>query len=495
MTTIGSLICKLASALKTPYSASNRLAIISGTVMFGSFLTMTRLDHFTLEGYTFVGLLLIAFVAYSIVVILILNKPSLSLWIIAVFTLLFRFPLLFTPPTLSTDIWRYLWDGRLINEGVNPYQYRVDAPELADLRTPLHTRIEHQWMASPYPPVAQAVFATTYRIFPENARAMQIVFMGFDLLTALLLIQLLRLLGHPPAWVLIYAWNPMIVVEFAHGAHIDSLMTLSILLACYFQLKNQSRLSAFALAIATLTKFIPALLLPIFVPRWGVKNTFLFILLISLAFLPFINAGLGLTSETEGVGIFGAAKIYASEWKTNDGLYYWLVETLKGRVDDPLATGRALTRFILLAAGGLIFLKTYRQKDLDSLTLFSDAALLISLYLLLAFAMFPWYLTWLIALLPLLTLHKNAAARLFAIAWLYFSAAVNLSYLFYLDPTRPSEANWIRQIEYYPLYMLLGVAVLVWLVPLLKRHSPNKLPAFKTLREPKHQHKETAERE
>ena len=35
---------------------------------------------------------------------------------------------------LSTDIWRYLWDGRVANAGINPYRYPPNAPELRRLR-------------------------------------------------------------------------------------------------------------------------------------------------------------------------------------------------------------------------------------------------------------------------------------------------------------------------------------------------------------------------
>lgn len=436
--------------------------------MLASFVMMTRLDHFTREGTSYLALLLIAFIAYGVVVINVLRSPTVPLILILLGAILFRVPLLTTTPTLSTDVWRYIWDGRLINEGVNPYAYQVDSPELSDLRTDLHPRIEHQWMASPYPPAAQGVFVTGYALLPENPTIMQFIFMVFDLLTALLLIQLLRLLKRPPALVLLYAWNPLIVEEFAHGAHIDSLMTFLILLAIYFSFRGQQLHSVFALALATLTKFIPALLLPIFIKQWGIRRSLLYGCLVVLAFVPFLSAGI----SQDGTGVLGAARNYASQWNTNAGVFYWLSQGLQNHFDDPAGLARLILTGTLLMGAALILVYDRHEQRMDvgknwRQRIVIEAVLLISLYLLLIHAMFPWYLTWLLALIPLLPLQNNPPMQWLAVAWLYFSAAVNLSYLFYLDPANPGERLWIRLVEYIPLYILLGIATAYALLPVL----------------------------
>ncbi|NJL94619.1 MAG: hypothetical protein HC915_13285, partial [Anaerolineae bacterium] len=299
-----------------------RMVTVGGGVMLACFVQMASLEHFTRQGSQFVPLMTLAFVVYGLLAWRLLRDPAVPLGLIFALAILFRLPLLATTPTLSSDVWRYLWDGRLVTEGINPYAYRVDAAELAPLRTPLHARIDHQWMASPYPPVSQGVFALTYVLAPESALAMQTVFAVFDLLTALLLVRLLRLVGSPPTWVLLYAWNPLMVVEFAHGAHVDSLMTFFILLAIYAHFKGWQGASAVALALATLTKFIPAVLVVLLLRRWGWRNTLLYGGVVALAFFAFLPAGL----NNAGTGIFGAARIYANQWKTNDGLFFWLVK-------------------------------------------------------------------------------------------------------------------------------------------------------------------------
>ncbi|MFQ5343558.1 MAG: hypothetical protein ACE5F6_18620, partial [Anaerolineae bacterium] len=322
---------------------------------------------------------------------------------------------------------------------------------------PSRQRVDHAWMATPYPPAAELIFAGVYRLAPENPTAMQIAFTLFDLVTAVVIVRLLRWLRLPEERVLIYAWNPLIVVEFAHSAHVESLMTLWGMLAIYWLIAGHRTRSSVALALATLTKFVPALLLPVFVRRWGVRRTLLYGGLVGLALAPFLGAGLGLGGEAQGTGIFGALHIYATQWKTNDGLFFWLVRALDGRLNDPLMAAKVAILLTLLLLSLTVLLRDGEGEQ----RVIGSAVLLLSAYLLLTPAMFPWYLTWLIALLPLLPLRRSVAALAFTAGWLYFAAAVNLSYLFYLNPADPREYEWIRRTEYLPLFGSLVVAV--WL--------------------------------
>ncbi len=448
--------------LSSPFRPPWRL-ILPGAAMLACFAGMTRLTHFTRQGHAYLTLFFIAFAFYLVATVLILRRPtsctSPPLLTIAVFAILFRIPLWFTTPTLSTDIWRYLWDGRLINHAVNPYANRVDAPALDSLATPLRARVDHAWMATPYPPVAELTFAGIYRLAPESPTAMQIAFTLFDLATAAVIVRFLRRLRMPEERVLIYVWNPLIVVEFAHSAHVDSLMTLWGMLALYWLIAGHRTRSAVTLSLATLTKFVPALLLPVFMRRWGVRRMLLYGGVVGVAFAPFLGAGLGLAGGAQGTGIFGALHIYATRWKTNDGLFFWLVRALDGHVSDPVQAAKLVVLMSLLMLGGIVLLRSVPGSPQTAI---GHATLLLTAYLLLTPAMFPWYLTWLIALLPLLPLPQSRAALTFAAGWLYFAAAVNLSYLFYLDPANPREYEWIRRTEYLPLFAVLLVAAVLY---------------------------------
>ena len=73
------------------------------------------------------------------------HESRFALPAIIVFAVLFRVTMLFTtPPTLSDDVYRYIWDGRLMNAGVNPYSYIVESPELDWLMVANHTGLAHE---------------------------------------------------------------------------------------------------------------------------------------------------------------------------------------------------------------------------------------------------------------------------------------------------------------------------------------------------------------
>jgi alpha-1,6-mannosyltransferase len=435
--------------------------ILSGAGMLICFIAMTRLDHFTRQGGAYLALFFTAFLFYLAAAALAWRGgPRLTALIFAA-ALLFRAPLWFTEPSLSTDVWRYLWDGHLVTHGANPYAERVDSPALDPLGVPLREHVEHGWMATPYPPAAVAVFGGVDALIPGSPTAMQVTFSLFDLATGLLIIQLLRRLGRPPSRVLLYLWNPLIVVEFAHGAHVDALMAFLVVLALSLLLARRYTWSAVTLAFAALAKLIPLLLLPVFVRRWGLWRTLLFAAIVALGFAPFAGAGLGL-GPGAATGLFGAARLYAAGWRTNDGLSYWLVQTLDPLTTDPVLAAK-LAGLLALAGLGLWVVvrsgpETHRDDGPADRTLV-HSALLIAAYLLISPAVFPWYLAWLLALLPLLPLDADPAARAFATGWIAFSATVNLSYLFYLDPAHPHEIAWVRPAEYLPLFALLIVAL------------------------------------
>ncbi|HID52266.1 MAG TPA: hypothetical protein EYP41_09530, partial [Anaerolineae bacterium] len=140
---------------------------------------------------------LLAFFAY-LGAILWTEKQGISrrwLWGAAV---LFRLLLLFTAPTLSDDVYRYLWDGYVAHQGVSPYAYAINAPELDPLDNPVRAQANNAWMASPYLPAAQMVFWSVTAVAPLRPLFLQITMTLFDLGSAFLIARLLALAALPP---------------------------------------------------------------------------------------------------------------------------------------------------------------------------------------------------------------------------------------------------------------------------------------------------------
>ena len=133
-----------------------------------------------------------------------------ALVIILAGAVLMRLALLFVEPYLSTDIYRYVWDGRVQAAGVNPYRYMPSAPELAQLRdTAIFPNINRaDYAVTIYPPTAQAIFLAITR-FGESVVAMKLGLLAFEAGTVAAIVALLRRQGAPATRVAIYAWHPL----------------------------------------------------------------------------------------------------------------------------------------------------------------------------------------------------------------------------------------------------------------------------------------------
>ena len=172
---------------------------------------------------------------------------------------------LVAPPLLSTDIYRYVWDGRVQLAGINPYRYVPDAPDLAFLRDEaVYPHINRgDYARTIYPPAAETVFALAAAVTP-GVLGMKLMMLAFDVLAIGALIRLLRIAGRDPAELLIYAWLPLPVWEFAGNAHIDAAAAGLLALALLLAVRRRAVWTGIVLAAATLTKFLPAVVLPAF---------------------------------------------------------------------------------------------------------------------------------------------------------------------------------------------------------------------------------------
>src|SRR5215217_2507740 len=150
------------------------------------------------------------------------SRPILVLGL--VFAALFRLSIIFFPPYLSDDIYRYIWDGRVQAAGINPYRYIPADESLAHLRDEkIYPNINRRDSAHTiYPPVAEAAFLLITR-FSESVTWMKAAMVGFEAIAVWALVQLLISLGFARQRVLIYAWHPLVVWELAGSGHVDAL--------------------------------------------------------------------------------------------------------------------------------------------------------------------------------------------------------------------------------------------------------------------------------
>ncbi|MDE2851923.1 MAG: hypothetical protein OXP74_15085 [Acidobacteriota bacterium] len=163
------------------------------------------------------------------------DVPVAGVLAVAVVLRLLALPL---APSLSDDVYRYLWDGRVAASGANPYLVAPDDESLTGLRDDLWRKTAHRDVATVYPPLALGMFAGATTL-PRPLFAYKMALAGVDLAGCALLLLLARRRGN--AWAaLAYVWNPLLVVEGAGMGHVD-VVGASLVIGCVWLLLGGKR--------------------------------------------------------------------------------------------------------------------------------------------------------------------------------------------------------------------------------------------------------------
>ena len=382
-----------------------------------------------------------------------------TIWLAA---LAFRITVAFTSPTLSDDVYRYIWDGHVTGEGVSPYAYVIEDPALDRITIPERDLANNPNLSSPYLPAAHAIFTATDLVLGPSTLSIRLVMIVFELGAAFLVVQLLVATGVRSSRSLLYLWNPLVIVEIAHGAHIDAAMTMLTLAALSATLRRPAAhwtVAPLTLAAATLTRPIPLLLVPIVWWLWSNRQRAAYAAVCAAAIAPFgLASGWGLGDSTDGTGVFGSARVYSESFFFNSATYNWLHHHLGGYTDDP---GRAARIVAVIGMVVVLAAVAKRARDIrDPLAVMRLAVVPIAAYVLLTPILHPWYLVLLAALVPFLAPVMNEPTeRWFLLApWMLLMVIVPLSYLTYREADVFDELASVRYIEWLPTYGLLMVA-------------------------------------
>ena len=392
------------------------------------------------------------------------------LWIVAIVA---RILLLFTSPTLSDDVYRYLWEGHLLSEGVSPYQAPIFDRSLDAFTIPAREFVNNPTLASPYLPAAHAIFAFAAVLFPSEPVTMQIIMVVLELGAAVLLVRLLTLVGAARERVLLWLWNPLVIVEVAHGAHLDAIMIVLAMGALVLTLDptlNETRGGRIGgpvlMALATLTRPIPVLLLPVVFWRWSWSQRILYAATVVGAVIPFgLWSGLGLGNAAGGVGVFGSARSYTETFRFNTATYQAVERWISSRGLDDRGWNEpaALTRLVVAIVFVVIMAWVWNRARTvsDPLSVLRLMLVPVVAYVLLTPVFHPWYGLILFALVIFhAPVEGEPTLRWSVLApWAWLGGAVVLSYLTYRDPSRFAELAWVRRVEWWPV-LLVGLGVL-----------------------------------
>src|SRR5437879_1635508 len=244
----------------SPFAAffkwANLLLIITGCAALVLYRISLR-AHTGPDILWFLKIALVQCVLYVFVAWLVIKARAArsTLIIVIVLAVLFRLSLLFSPPYLSDDIYRYIWDGRVQAAGINPYRYIPADPALKNLRDQeIYPKINRRDSAQTiYPPVAEVIYFLTTRV-SESVTWMKTTMVLFEELVIWAIVQLLASFGLPRQRILIYAWHPLTVWEFAGSGHLDAMIIGFLALALLARRRNAEIATGIALASATLVK-------------------------------------------------------------------------------------------------------------------------------------------------------------------------------------------------------------------------------------------------
>lgn len=408
------------------YVASFGLLAIA-LALGGIFHFIARLQPLDEHVPEFISLMLLVGILYLISVCIVVrykNPPS-GLLVILTAAVVFRLFFLPLGPRLSEDVYRYQWEGRVVRAHLNPYTVYPAMQELSWARNPDHPIETGKTTPTLYPPASEVVFSWIHTIAGYKR-----LFTALDLATVALLLVVLSASNRPLQQVLIYAWNPAVLIAFSLSGHNDSLALLTLLGATLLIIGRRGVLSIGFLALSALAKLFPVFLLPVFLKRsrWSFSGIFAGVIL--LGYLPFLGAG---THLTRGLTDF------AAQWEGNDSLFRLL-----------LAAGNSTRQAQLVAAVFLLFLIAYVLKA--KMDVFQASLVLLAGLLLLSSNAFPWYFTWIV---PFLCICPSPALLLLTVTCVLGYAPV----IAYAAGGAFSSSPLMRVLEYLPAFALLGYEI------------------------------------
>ncbi|CAA0169863.1 conserved membrane hypothetical protein [Tenacibaculum maritimum] len=400
-----------------------------------------------------------------------INNKQVSFLSLAIASVLFRMIFLISMPNLSQDFYRFIWDGRMLYEGLNPYLY---LPEtfIKEQNYPIHQALELYNGMGPlngshytnYPPLNQLCFLIA-AIFGNHSILGSVITMRAIIILADIGImyigkQLLEKLHLPIKNIFWYALNPFIIIELTGNLHFEPVMLFFLILSIYKLYQGKWGLAGMLLACSVSIKLIPLLFLPLFY-QWFLNpvnkskkttalsklqqtpynliNLLLFysiVIAVTIAFfLPFYSSQL-VENYSNSVGL------WFRNFEFNASGYYIAREIgfLFRGYNEIAIIGKIIPILAILFILGITFFK----KNITIQQLIVGMLFSLSFYYFVSTTVHPWYLATLI-ILAVFTQYR------FPIIW---SLVIILTYQAYSNI--PWKENlWFVFIEYSILYTFL----------------------------------------
>ena len=407
----------------------------------------------------FIAILIVLSVIYLIAVNFRFASANIKKTLFFIFAVgvVIRAVLLFSVPVLEDDFNRYLWDGAVTGNSINPYLYSPlealnnQQQELAGITEQAGVYLEnvnHPHIKTIYPPVSQLIFTLSYKLTPFNLMALKIIYLVFDLVTFFLLLYSLRMLSLSPLNVMIYWWNPLLINEVFVSAHFEVLI-FPFLLSALLLINGKYIISAVGgLALAVGVKLWPVFLFPLFLKKNFHKFTDLlkpasfFAVFIVMVFLPLAAATLDSSS-----GFIA----YSKSWENNSSLFriflYTGEQILNFMEIHPGHAQRYARNFVAILTVVWVLYQALKF-DKTFYDLFRRGLFIVAAIFLISPTQFPWYFLW---MLPFLAVVQRFSLLL-------LTSMLPLYYLrYYLEPMGRLDIfnEYVVWIEFVPVWILI----------------------------------------
>ncbi len=397
------------------------------------------------------GILISCYTLLFTAYIYVIKSQTIRFKEIIAFAIFFRLIFLFSIPSLSDDFYRFIWDGRMILDEINPYLILPSEFIQTTSDKDFHFLFENmnsQSYFTIYPPVNQLFFGLASFIGNGNIYFEIIVLRSFIILaeigTIIMLPKLLEQFNLNKNLSLLYLLNPLIIIELTGNLHFEGVMIFFLITAIYFLIKNKLLLSSLFWTLAIGTKLIPLIFLPVLIKMIGVKKSlyhYTFTILgCILLFLPFLSNELI-------SNFFSSIDLYFQSFEFNASIYFLVREIgywIKGwNTIQFIGPVMAIVTFL-----GIISILFFYKKNSDK-SFLTACFFAFMLYLLMATTVHPWYLS------TLLFFAVFTRYQWIAIAW---SFLVVLSYRAY------SEEEYSQNLILVSVEYILLFTVMIWVL-------------------------------
>ncbi len=422
-----------------------------------------------LERTEFNKLILLWFSLFSCFYLL-MKSNTISFKNLVGISIIFRLIFLFSTPNLSQDFYRFIWDGRMILEGINPY---LSLPEtyIQQGVTPI-TEASNLYAGmgemngshyTNYPPINQLCFFIA-AIFSSKSIfgsiiVLRLIIILADLGTLYFGKRLLERLNLPIKNIFWYILNPFIIIEMTGNLHFEPVMLFFLIWGLYKLHQQKWIFSAILIACSVSVKLIPLLFLPLFFQWFTKPNTYInqsnkmiwkgfkvvpknflklvsfyliILLTITLLFLPFYSSEL-ISNYSNSVGL------WFGKFEFNASVYYVFREIgfyIRGYNEISI-----ISKITLIATVIFLFKMTFQRQNKTVIQLITTMLFVLSFYYFTSTTIHPWYLATPI-ILSVFTKYK------FPIVW---SFVIILSYQAYSN--LPWKENlWFVALEYFIVF-------------------------------------------